>query len=184
MNVTSKLWEFRLAKTKISTEADISEYRRLFRYLDGKLIRKVSTSSRARAGVAVGNITGDGHLQVYVNGRSRYVHRIIYEMHNGPIPEGMYVDHVNQIPTDNRIENLRLVTNQENQRNQTRNTNNTSGVTGVYWRKDVKMWQVRIRVSGKLLHVGYFTSFDDAVTARKEAEKQHGFHINHDSEKV
>jgi hypothetical protein len=42
------------------------------------------------------------------------VHRIEYEAFNGKIPEGMQVNHINEIKTDNRLENLNLMTPSEN----------------------------------------------------------------------
>ena len=43
-----------------------------------------------------------------------YVHRLIWETFNGNIPEGYEIDHINTNRSDNRLENLRLVTHQEN----------------------------------------------------------------------
>ena len=42
------------------------------------------------------------------------VHRLIYEAFNGSIPEGLQVNHINEIKTDNRLENLNLMTCKEN----------------------------------------------------------------------
>lgn len=43
------------------------------------------------------------------------VHRIVYETFSGePIPEGMQVNHINEIKTDNRFENLNLMTPKQN----------------------------------------------------------------------
>lgn len=63
-------------------------------------------------------------------------HRIIYEMFNGEIPDGMVVDHINRNSVDNKIENLRIVMPAENSRNAKLSKANTSGVTGVRWYKD------------------------------------------------
>lgn len=44
-----------------------------------------------------------------------YLHRIVYESVTGqPIPEGMQVNHINEDKTDNRFENLNLMTCKEN----------------------------------------------------------------------
>lgn len=63
------------------------------------------------------------------------VHRVVWEAANGPIPDGMQIDHINGNSFDNRLENLRLVTNRENSCNRGMRGDNQSGVTGVS-RKD------------------------------------------------
>lgn len=58
-----------------------------------------------------------GYLYVKTKLGLKRVHRIIYETFVGPIPEGMEIDHINTIRTDNRLDNLRLVTPKENMNN-------------------------------------------------------------------
>ena len=45
-----------------------------------------------------------------VGGRTVAEHRLVWEAHHGPIPDGMAIHHVNGNNQDNRIENLQLVT--------------------------------------------------------------------------
>lgn len=42
------------------------------------------------------------------------VHRVVYTACYGEIPEGMQVNHINEIKTDNRIDNLNLMSSKEN----------------------------------------------------------------------
>ncbi len=69
--------------------------------------------------------THDNYLYVglWKNGKChRYkVHRLVYEAFNGLIPEGMQVNHINEDKTDNRLENLNLMTPKENYNWGTRN---------------------------------------------------------------
>src|SRR3972149_6021810 len=63
-------------------------------------------------------------------------------------PKGMYTDHINGNPLDNRKENLRIVTFSQNMLNRKRYKNNKSGHKGVVWNKDRQKWRVRIDVKG------------------------------------
>ncbi|EEK8036643.1 hypothetical protein G3156_004469 [Salmonella enterica subsp. enterica serovar Montevideo] len=40
-------------------------------------------------------------------------------------------------------------------------------------------WNAQITVNYQTKHLGYFESKEDAITARKMAEKEFGFHHNH-----
>lgn len=62
--------------------------------------------------------------------------------------------------------NLKWSTYSEQNLNRRTQKNNTSGVKGVCWHKPSKKWVAQYKKE----HLGYFTEFDDAVKARKEAE--------------
>lgn len=81
----------------------------VFEYRDGLLYWKIKTNRNMKIGRLAGSMAGNGYMQVHCFGKVRLMHRIIWEMHNGEIPEGMEIDHINHIRDDNRIENLRLV---------------------------------------------------------------------------
>lgn len=43
-----------------------------------------------------------------------YIHRLVYEMFVGAIPEGYVIDHIDNDPTNNNYKNLQAITNREN----------------------------------------------------------------------
>lgn len=43
-------------------------------------------------------------------------HRVVWETWNGSIPQGMHINHINQIKSDNKLSNLEMVTPSENQK--------------------------------------------------------------------
>ena len=107
-------------------------------------------------------------------------HRLLWCHYYGKWPESnLVIDHINGDNCDNRIVNLRLVTQTENNRNRCIPKDNTSGHLGVYWVNSKKKWLVQIGLNGKSIHIGYFKNKEDAIKARKEAEKKYGFHENH-----
>ena len=162
---------------------DIERCKELFEYRDGKLIRKVRTANRVNVGDVAGSLhKSSGYYLVSIDGKRFNVSRIVYAMHFGD-PGDKQIDHVNQIKTDDRIENLRLVTQKENLRNQPNRKNNSSGITGVFWCKKSQKWRVMICVDGKLIHCGFFNHLGAAAVERKYQEFKYGYHENHGSEK-
>ena len=64
--------------------------------------------------VWTGGDSGIGYGSVWFNGRPRRVHRVVYEHFNGPIPEGMQIDHLCRNRACSNVHHLEVVTNQEN----------------------------------------------------------------------
>lgn len=106
---------------------------------------------------------------------TRCAHRIIWEMRNGPIPEGMVIDHINGDPWDNRIENLRVCSQSQNMRNSARHFINGHGVKGVSWDKVNKKWQTEIRTDKGRVFLGrHITKGLAALAYAKAAMMYHG----------
>lgn len=130
------------------------------------------------AGKEAGNIhIATGYRQVRLDGRMWQAHRLIWKMVYAVDPDD--VDHINGVNADNRLDNMRDVTHAENQRNQKRRRNNRSGSPGVYQAKQSGRWIAWMRTRGEKIHIGSFSTFEDASTARREAELRAGFHLNH-----
>lgn len=92
-----------------------------------------------------------------------------------PRKDGMVVDHINRNKLDNRKSNLREVTQKENCYNKSLDKRNKSGHKGVFVRNG--KYVAYIQHNKKFIHLGTYKNIEDAITARKEAEKIY-FKIN------
>ena len=125
---------------------------------------------------------GSNQTGITYNGQKFYpiYHRLLWCYYYGKWPESnLVIDHINGDNCDNTIENLRLVTQTENNRNRCIPKDNTSGHVGLYWMNSKKKWLVQIGSNRKSIHIGIFKNKEDAIKARKEAEKKYGYHKNH-----
>ena len=127
---------------------------------------------------ALCTIGSNGYFRGTIFCRDHSTHRVIWAMIHGQWPEGQ-IDHINHNITDNRIDNLRVVSGQENRRNGPMPTNNTSGHVGVTWHNKANKWQAQIGVKGVSKYLGCYLNIQDAVKARDAASVKYGFHINH-----
>lgn len=105
-------------------------------------------------------------------------HRVAWALHYGEWPS-KHLDHINGIVDDNRICNLRDVTNRENHRNAGMSKSNTSGVNGVGWCKQTGRWAAYIKVDRKFIRLGRFHCIAQAAKARAEADVYYGFSDRH-----
>lgn len=86
------------------------------------------------AGTPVGCVnkkTGYYMTKLPCNTKETLVHREVWQLWYGKIPEGLTVDHINGNILDNSIGNLRLVPHAVNMRNRPKRSDNKSGKTGV-----------------------------------------------------
>ena len=123
-------------------------------------------------------LSGKGYKKGKIDGSTYFAHRIVYALHYAEWPTDQ-IDHINGVKTDNRISNLRVVTNQENHRNSPMRRDNSSGVTGVYLHKDTGKWYAGITVGGKFKKLGLFDTLEEAAEARKAASEKYGFSERH-----
>ena len=158
-------------------EMRYEDFAPFFEYKDGNLIRKVA-SKRNGAGNVAGSKMAKGYITIGHMGKYWMAHRIIYLLEHGNCPE--FVDHINGVKDDNRIENLREADINTNHYNCKKYTTNKSGVKGVYWHKSNSMWAVHISVKNKKKHLGCFHDLELAELVAMEArDKFHGKYANH-----
>jgi hypothetical protein len=107
-----------------------------------------------------------GYVKGEMNGKKVRLHRLITGA-----PSGLYVDHKNHCTLDNRKENLRVCTPSQNSMNKIV-TVNKSGTVGVRKTRGGK-WVSQIKANRKYVYLGTYENYEDAVNARKEAEKRY-----------
>jgi len=88
-------------------------------------------------------------------------------------PKGLFTDHINRNPLDNRRINLRTVTKQQNQANHKIFVTNTSGISGVRWNKIKKRWTAVISYFDKTIWLGQYKELQTAILAREQAERKY-----------
>lgn len=118
----------------------------------------------------------NGYMTGRLFGENVRAHRVLWVLHHGFDPDGP-IDHINGRKSDNRLVNLRVTDAGGNARNRPIRSDNRTGVCGVIPYKG--KYRANIRFNGKLTHLGTFEDFDAAVSVRKEAERNMGFHENH-----
>ena len=137
----------------------------LFDYKDGDLYWKNVPSKNYRLNnMKVGDSsTKSRYLQVAIHRKKYYVHHVVYLYHHGHSPK--IIDHIDNNPRNNKIENLRPASLSQNQYNKKISKHNTSGVKGVYWHKRSQKWMARCNLDKKCFYLGSFKNLDEARDA-------------------
>lgn len=133
------------------------------------------------AGKIAGNealFNGKRYRKLSIDRKNYLCHRVVLAIINREWPIGD-VDHIDGNGLNNSPDNLRVVSSSQNGKNAKLICTNTSGVMGVSFMKSKGKWRARIQTEGRQIHIGMFEKFEDAVVARREAEKRYEFHENH-----
>ncbi|MDI4633332.1 HNH endonuclease [Pelomonas sp. V22] len=130
----------------------------------GLFIRRVNRPGKwGKAGTVAGHINAHGYRVIWI-GANHMAHRLAWLYVHGAWPDGQ-LDHINQDKTDNRLENLRLVTHAENMQNRPHQRNNSTGLKGVLPRTKYGGWPALICANNKQIWLGTFDSPEAAHAA-------------------
>ena len=126
---------------------------------------------RIKADTEAGCLSNKGYYRVSLNCVKYFVHRVIAILHDLDI-DGMVVDHIDRDKTNNKIENLRVVTQQMNNCNKNLSSNNKSGITGVSFdalgKYVIVSWSEEQKQIRKHFKVSDYVSLEDAVKSATE----------------
>jgi hypothetical protein len=119
---------------------------------------------RDLSGRQLGTLTQRGYLRATVNGREYRLHRLVWLwVHGEHPPEGMTIDHINGIKTDNRIDNLRLATAAQNTAYYQNAVRKNPSMRNIY--KDGRGYRVEMLFNGKRIRRRAYT-LDRAIEVR------------------
>lgn len=133
----------------------------------GQFIRTATRSGNLQnqtIGAPIGSPM-NGYLTVYLFGVHFRLHNLVWAEEYGWWPDGQ-IDHIDGDRSNNKISNLRDVTQTLNSRNRAANRNSSTGFTGVSFHKRSGKYYAYIRLRYKLVHLGYFFSAEAASNAR------------------
>ena len=130
--------------------------------------------------VRVCGLDKDGYPRVPIgprkNNKYHFVHNVITLCYLGEKPQGYQTDHINSIKTDNRLENLQYITQQQNC--QKRKTKNGRNVKGYHLTKN-GTYKAYIRVDYKTFYLGSYHTEAEARQAYIDAKlKYHNIKLD------
>ena len=91
-----------------------------------------------------GHDNGRGYLTVSIAGHTTYIHRLVFEVFVGQIPDDQELDHINDKRGDNRLENLRVVTHYQNLMEKESSRANRARASRVSIRKAIESQQIPV----------------------------------------
>jgi hypothetical protein len=97
----------------------------------------------------------------------KYLHCLLAECFLPNPAKKPYVDHINRIKTDNRLENLRWCTQTENAVNTHRHDGE---MYGIYWYESRQSYLVKLKLNATQHYVGWRKSLDEAKQIRDNAK--------------
>ena len=113
-------------------------------------------------------IDSQGYLKVNLfkdnKAKTYRVHQLIAMAFLGHTPDGhkLVVDHKDNNPLNNHVDNLQLISQREN-------TSHHKTDCGVNWDKATNKWRARIRIGDKRVHLGLFTDKQEGLDQYQKA---------------
>lgn len=139
----------------------------LFRWLPGN-----SRHLKALAGKIAGSQTTP-YVVICIDGTYIGAHRLAWLFVHGSYPEG-HIDHINGDCRDNRISNLRDVTQHQNMLNRKISKRNSSGAAGVDFHGKSGKWRARITFHREQHYTLHSTKEEAVIAVKALREKFHG----------
>ncbi len=151
---------------------DIPGYEGIYQVSNLGNVKSLSNNNSKKEKILKPSLAGRGYKSVilYSNNikKSCKIHQLVAISFLNHKPDGtnkLVIDHINDLKSDNRLENLQIVTNRFNAYKT--QGKGTSIHKGVCWNSKLKKWQSQIYINGKNKVIGYFVNELEASKAYK-----------------
>jgi hypothetical protein len=168
MKMTSVSDELSLLKSYLSYDEDT-----------GNLYWIKVNNNKRKSGEIAGNKTKSGYIQIGLYNKRYLAHRVAFLFSYGRWPA--LTDHINRNRADNRIENLREISDHASNINKRPHRSPVSGFRGAYYRKGCpfRPYKAQARMSdGRIKFLGYYATPEEAQAAYLEHYKSQGIEID------
>jgi hypothetical protein len=129
----------------------------------------ITGNIRGVRGGLIKTINTDGYIRFSISGDNKryylFGHRFAWYIHYGKLPS-QTIDHKDGIRDNNKISNLRDVT-------QKQNTWNNTKAKGYFWNKQFEKWTAQITVNDKRIYIGGYKTIEEARSAYLDAQKKY-----------
>ena len=126
-------------------------------------------NSRCAGKTVIMTKNSDGYLRFKLFDVVYRSHRVCWAIHSGEwLGQDLFIDHVNNDPSDNRLVNLRVATMAQNNMNQRKIKKKTSSLKGVFWSNKDMAWRSRLIHEGRLYDLGLF--YDEQLAHQSYCE--------------
>ena len=125
---------------------------------------KIMKQTKGVRGYYIVGLSKGGKMKI------RATHQLVAESFLNHRPDGttkIVVDHIDNNPLNNRVDNLQLISNRENSTKDLKD--GTSKYTGVRWNKAAQKWMANITIQGKIKHLGCYTNELEASKSYQQA---------------
>lgn len=140
------------------------------------LARKSSNGKQLKEKMLKPGINSRGYLTLVLhkdgNKKCHQVHQLVAMAFLNHTPNGYktVIDHIDNYPLNNRVENLQLISHRENCTKD--KIGYSSKYVGVTWYKPTSKWRAQIKIDGKNKHIGLFSDELEASNAYQSRLKE------------
>lgn len=133
--------------------------------IDDYMISNYGRVSSKRGIIKIQN--GMKYQQITIRRKTYTIHKLVAENFLGERPDGYIVDHIDNNPLNNRLDNLQYTTYKiNNTKDRKFNTNQR----GIHFCKSKNKWICRLTIDKNRIHLGTFNTEEEAIKKINEYE--------------